>query len=800
MAIIDVQLIEGLGLPYAPGAESGLLDENLAPLFNDAWQAFVAVFPGKTLIPLFDGITVGELADLVDGIRVNGDEPPNPFVWFTVSCEDAEVDAVLALVTALPMVVFAQQRTDSVVAASVSYGTNPDTNITMQINPAPNGVDAIYAWGVAGGAGDGIRVADLESGWRLNHDELIGARTHHLSVFGSKEVDHGTAVAGIVLGSDNGVGTVGIVPNAALELITDDRGAGTSGTAAAIAIAAANLGSGDVLLIEVGSSFRPGNNPDVFVEFDRAVQVAIALATQRGITVIEPAGNGGLDLDAFPAFAHARPGSPTFFESGAIVVGAGEMNFATATWSRTFSSFGSRVNCFAAGSFIRAPSAAGTNAYQLFGGTSGASAIIAGAAASLQAMTRAASGAPLAPTDVRRLFGSASLGTLPDNPLGARIGPMPDLRRIVRAQGLVRVLPVGAVAIGLNALFMVHLDADNFLVRRNFTLLTGWGPRLPTLKLDGSPSASDTFELVAAQPAVNSSDEVDPIARTVFDAYFSGGSGIQHMFWDTLNQSGNMSTPIAPGTMAAQGRAIAAVRPLINRVVLAVINPAGRLTIFTGDPQILLSGLAGPVVLDAVGSYRRADGAAIVSRGSGLADVVAIGSGGALNWFPGSVTAAGVVTFTGPLNDLSVAFDPGARPALLAAGGSLLALAVGTDGVLRATTLDPVTQTVDAPVVVDASVTIATQGPVALGLTALSVVALAVDTQGILRAATRLIGGGAWTPLLPVPAAIALSPLGGVTAVTIDVGVMAIGVGIDGIVCSALSIDGLIWSPLVPLP
>ena len=800
MAIIDVQVIEGLGLPYAPGAESGLLDESLAPLFNDTWQAFVASFPGKTLMPLFDGITVDELADTVDGIRVNGDEPPNPFVWFTVACDDSEVDAVLALVTALPMVAFAQRRTDPVVAVSISYGTNPDTNLTLQIQPAPNGIDAIYAWGVAGGAGDGIRVADLESGWRLNHEELIAARTHHLSVFGSRAVDHGTACAGIVLASDNGVGTVGIVPNAALELITDDRGAGTSGTASAIAIAAANLGSGDVLLIELASSFRPGNNPDVFIEFDRAVQVAIALATRRGITVVEPAGNGGLDLDAFPAFAHARPGSPTFFDSRAIVVGAADMNFATATWSRTFSSFGSRVDCFAAGSFIRAPSAAGTNTYQAFGGTSGASAIIAGAAASLQAMTRAATGTVLAPTDVRRLLGSASLGTLPNNPLGARIGSMPDLRQIVRAQGLVRVLPVGAAAIGLDALFMVHLDADNFMVRRHFTLLTGWGPRLPTPTFDGSPSASDSFELVAAQPAVNSSDEVDPIARTVFDAFFSGPGGIHHMFWDTFNQSADVSTPIAPVTTVAQGRAIAAIRPLINRVALAVINPAGRLTILTSDPRILSSGVSAPVVLDAVGSYRRVDGAAVVSLGSGLADVVAIENGGSLNWFTGSVTAAGVANFTGPLNNPSVAFDPGARPALLAAGGLLLAAAVGTDGVLRVTTLDPVTQTVDAPVVVDSNVTITTQGPVALGLTALNVVALAVDTQGILRAATRLIGGGVWTPLLPVPAAIALSPLGGVTAVTIDFGVMAIAVGIDGIVCSALSVDGLIWSPLVPLP
>ena len=51
---VDVQLIEGLGLPYAPGAEAGLLDSALDPIFNNAWQAFLALFPGQTLLPLFD--------------------------------------------------------------------------------------------------------------------------------------------------------------------------------------------------------------------------------------------------------------------------------------------------------------------------------------------------------------------------------------------------------------------------------------------------------------------------------------------------------------------------------------------------------------------------------------------------------------------------------------------------------------------------------------------------------------------------------------------------------------------------
>ena len=62
---------------------------------------------------------------------------------------------------------------------------------------------------------------------------------------------------------------------------------------------------------------------------------------------------------------------------------------------------------------------------------------------------------------------------------------------------------------------------------------------------------------------------------------------------------------------------------------------------------------------------------------------------------------------------------------------------------------------------------------------------VAVDTQDTVRAATRLITGGSWTPLVPLLSSVAISPLGGVTVVSIDIGVMAIAVGIDGIVCSA---------------
>jgi hypothetical protein len=812
MTFVDVQMIQGLGLAYLPGAESGLLDPELNPLFADAWQAFVDTFPGLSLDPLFDELPVQQLADLLDAVRLSGEEPPDPFSWFTLACDESEVDAIVAAVQALPLVTFAAERRVPIPAANVSYGTNPKFGDTRQIQKSPVGVDAIYAWQIAGGTGLGIHVGDIEHAWRLDHNELITARIVPRSVFPPvfpEDINHGTGVAGILVSADNGDGTVGIAPDAALDLFTSNRGF-VDNLASAILVATANLGRGDVLLIELAHSIlplpppvsgkpRPRGTPDVLVEFDPAVQDAIRQATQRGITVIEPAGNlGTINLDAHPFLAHTRPESESF--SGAIVVGsAQDTTPPTGTWPRRLSAFGTRVDCFASGGEILTASSANAGAFQLFSGTSGASAIIAGVVASLQAMTLAKEGDVLSPAFVRSLLRNADLGTLPATGFGARIGAMPDLRRITRALGLMRILPVAAAAIGANALLMVHLDSDNRMIRRHFTLLTGWGQPLPSLAIDGSPSASDEFELTAAQPVVTSSDEVAPIARTVFDAFFSGPGGIHHMFWDSRNQSGDVSKAIAPGTAAAQGRALAAVRPLIDLFAITAIDPDGRLVILTGDPQVMLSSTTAPIAVDAFSTYRRTSGPTITSRGPGLADIVAIDDTGVLNWFTGTLPAGAGSGMFGPVTS-AVSFDPGARPALVATGSLLLALAVDTNGLLQAATIDPVLLTMDVPVVVDAGVVIDPTGPVALGRTALNVVALAVDTQGTLRAATRLISGGSWTPLIPLVALVAMSPLGGVTVVSIDLGVMAIAVGVDGVVCSALSVDGLIWSPLIPLP
>jgi hypothetical protein len=795
-AFIDMQLIDGLGLPYVLGAETALQDVRLDPLFDDAWQAMIALSPGLSLAPLFDSVPVETLVDLMDGVRLAADEPPNLLAWFTLPCDDADVDTLLPAVQALPMVVQARVRQQVFVADSISYGTNPDTPRSLHIQPAPFGVDAIYAWQVAGGTGQDVTVADIENGWRLDHDELVSARITQRSVFGSADVSHGTAVASLLVGADNGVGMIGVAPNARMELLTNDRG-GFSSTAAAITLAVAQLRAGDVLLLEVAHPFFPTPTPDILVEFDPAVQAAITLATKRGIVVVEPAGNSRVELDKFPFLAHTRPGSPTFVDSGAIVVGEAERT-STFEWDRGDSSFGTRVDCFAqGGDNLHAATDTAHDAYtDQFGGTSGASAIIAGVVACIQGVTRALTNEALASADIRNLFRNPDLGTQPVNGAAALIGVMPDLRKVMQSLGRPRILPVGAAVIGLDALLIVHLDANNRMVRRHFTLLTGWGRPIPT------PLPAGDFELVACQPAVNSTDEVDPIPRLVFDAYFVGPLGVHKMFWDDRDQTGNLSAAVAPFAVVAQGKSVSAVRPFLDRVVVASIDRAGQMVVMTGDPDVLTStGLSAPFVLDTLGSYRRTDGPALVSRAEGLADIVAIADNGALTWWSGQPFLPANTGWSAPIREpTQVEFQPGARPALLANGGELLVAAVSAEGFLRVATLDPLTRTIDAPVVVDVQANIDTSGPVALGLAGPNVVVLGVDTDGLLRAAARARVGGEWSPLLPVISPILVSPLGGVTAASIDSGVLAIVVGTDGVAMSALSLDGLLFTPLIPLP
>jgi hypothetical protein len=245
---------------------------------------------------------------------------------------------------------------------------------------------------------------------------------------------HSTACLGIVLAQDNTRGIIGLAPKAKGAIVSSLK----PSLSDAFVLSVGFLQAGDVLLIEEQTS---EGKP---VEMDPHLALLIHTLTLLGIVVIEPAGNGfggvghDLDLQLRSDGTSLDRTTPMFFDSGAILVGA---RHALISRSRMpFSCFGNRVDCHCWGEGIVTTSSvsgpfgpymglnpAGGDAG--FGGTSGASAIIAGAAIVLQGIARDQE-TPLNPSAMRALL-SGPFNTTSDNPAVDRIGVMPNLKEAI---------------------------------------------------------------------------------------------------------------------------------------------------------------------------------------------------------------------------------------------------------------------------------------------------------------------------------------------------------------------------------
>jgi len=792
---IDVELFDDVVLPYVAGAEQSLDDALFA-----TWEAMLAVFPGLSLDPLYSSIDAIALADVVDAIRLGGEEPPNPFSSFEIVVDDAIAEALLPLVQALPFVAFAQVRPPMLPTGLVGWGTNPESPTAPQHLRAPVGVDAIHAWHVSGGTGRDVHVADIEDGWNPSHEDLVTQNITRVSTFGASEIDHGTAVMGIILAGDNGVGIVGIAPEARGFLVSQVRASGVSNIADAVVVATFAAQVGGVLLIEVGPEFVSGSGTGGLPsEVDPAVLKAIRLATLFGITVVDGGGNESVDLDAHPFLKNLQPDNPAFVDSRAIVVGGGattDINVVPArTWQRhSKSTFGKRVDCFASFLGVRAPSTIAGQKYQFFDGTSGASAVIAGVVASIQGMAVAATGQPLGPLDVRVLLRDPKLGTRTEPGFRGGVGSMPDLRKIARHKRWIRVLPVAGAATGPDAMTLVHLDDEDRIVRRLWNPVTFWGDPVPFDPADA------TFAASPQQVALAVTQETAPLTRIVTDIVPIGQGGTLHLaFADSLGNVGLLSPVKAGAGTVAEGRDIAAVRPTVDTIVVTAIDSLGRLISLFGDASLhVLNGFGSPVVVDALTTFRRAAGSALVSATEGGMNAFAIDDGGNPHFFAGSlIVTIGTVWAPLPTPLSGVVLDPTARPGLVAVPGGLVALAVGTDGLLHSCAVGVLPPTFEAFAPVDTSVTVAATGPVSIVLSGSTLFAIAVSEFGFLQFATRPVGAGqTWSPLIPIDPLEPVSLLGGATAFALGSSVAVLAVLRDGRPCWSRFDSATGWEPL----
>ncbi len=297
-----------------------------------------------------------------------------------------------------------------------------------------NGYDALYAWTQPGGDGAQVRVVDIEYDWYLGHEDLQLTTADLLggfmtNLFGTSR-NHGTASLGVSAARSNSFGMCGIVYHADIKVISAVNAAATWLLHDAVSLAVSNTQPGDVILLEQQAYANGAYCP---IEYWALFYAAIVNATALDRMVIEPAGNSGANLDSSTWGGLFQR---SYCDSRTVMVGAGT---GTNRARCSFSNYGSRLDIQGWGDWSVASLGYGdlggtqlSNQYTAtFSGTSSASALSAGAAASVQSYARAKYGLYLPPLTLRsNLVQNGRAQTF--GPAGA-IGPRPNLRASYQA-------------------------------------------------------------------------------------------------------------------------------------------------------------------------------------------------------------------------------------------------------------------------------------------------------------------------------------------------------------------------------
>lgn len=412
------------------------------------WEALAAQFQGITLEPLLTFKQPDQFAALTERARRLDPafRPANLNAYFAVQPPPgADAEALAKALSSWESVTTAYVEPPPVEPPFVNAADDPRSVNQGYLDPAPDGIDAEYAWNFLGGDGAGQALVDMEWGWTFNHEDLAAHGITLISGLNHSFFFHGSGVLGEIAAVDNNVGCVGITPAlASIRCVGQHLPGGGYSTAQPILDAIAVMSFGDVLLLEAQTNLFGYNL--VPVEIEPAVFDVIRLATSLGIVVVEAGGNGGVDLDTV-----VNPGgqqifnraSPDFLDSGAILVGAAS---STAPHTRLgFSCHGSRIDCYGWGENVDTLSSDGTNtATDLyttgFNGTSSASPIVTGAALAVQGLFQASpAGDRLDPAQMRALLSDPANGTPSQDPAADRIGVMPNLRAVI--DGMMLNLP-----------------------------------------------------------------------------------------------------------------------------------------------------------------------------------------------------------------------------------------------------------------------------------------------------------------------------------------------------------------------
>lgn len=174
-------------------------------------------------------------------------------------------------------------------------------------------IDAPGAWN-AGYTGEGVRVAILDTGIDRDHPDLAPNLNVALSTsfvpyesFIDDLDSHGSNVAGIVAAADNGMGVIGVAPNAEIVAIKvlDGNGSGSFGWMLEGLLYAAAINA-DIVNMSLGAYMSHdgyvGYGDDAVYYgaaaingFVNLVRKTLDYVAQQGVLLVASAGNGALD-------------------------------------------------------------------------------------------------------------------------------------------------------------------------------------------------------------------------------------------------------------------------------------------------------------------------------------------------------------------------------------------------------------------------------------------------------------------------------------------------------------------------
>ncbi len=322
-----------------------------------------------------------------------------------------------------------------VVPPMVYSDDDPLAAYQKYLDPAPWGIDARYAWTVKGGDGKNQRLADIEWGWNLEHEDLVGHDFTNIATGFYKYLAHGTKVLGVIAARDNKTHCVGITPKLkSVVTIGQWRSKELEVTDEAILDAILEMDMGDVLLLEAQTEMYGYSN--IPLEAEPAVFDMVWVATYFGIVVVAAAGNGGVDLDQVEDDYNAKIFDRNVRDSGAIIVGSA-WPYSNPQWKPAGSCHGSCVDCFAWGEGVVTLSSdywgdSVDEWSENFTATSAATAIVAGAALAVQGVVEESHKSRLSPLGMRWYLSNPEYNTPSADYVNDHIGVMPDLHWIIK--------------------------------------------------------------------------------------------------------------------------------------------------------------------------------------------------------------------------------------------------------------------------------------------------------------------------------------------------------------------------------